>query len=117
MGAWEKMRSPWMSYMHGRQKQLYGAPEGGGGCQLRSTSKKQAGNGVKRAGQLWTALCALGNGVSRWEGVDGKDGGCQGPASSRFLFVGNQREHIKWLLLFLRMTLIEDDPSEIHCRK
>lgn len=30
----------------------------------------------------------FGNGVSGGEGVDGKDGGCQGPASSRFPFCG-----------------------------
>lgn len=77
-----------MSYMHGRQKQLYGAPEGGGGCQLRSTFKKQGGNGVKRAGQHGLHFVLFGNGVSGGEGVDGKDGGCQGPASSRSPFCG-----------------------------
>lgn len=74
-----------MSYMHGRQKQLYGAPEGGwGGCQLRSTSKKQGGNRVKRAGQHGLHFVLFGNGVSGG-GCGWKDGGCQGASLMGFL--------------------------------
>ena len=72
----------------GGRSKLHGAPAGEGGCQLRSTSKKQGGNRVDRAGQHGLHFVLFGNDVSGGEGVDGKDSGCQGPASSRFSFRG-----------------------------
>lgn len=72
----------------GGRNKLYGASTGEGGYQLRSTSKKQGGNGVDRAGQHGLHFALFGSGVSGGEGVDGKGGGCRGPASSRFSFCG-----------------------------
>lgn len=99
------------------------AQRGERGGQPWHISEKQGGIEVGREWHsllsLWAALCSWGggDGISGGEGILGRTAYAKGWSHHGFLFVRNQREHIKWLLLFLGMTLIEDDPPKFHCRK
>lgn len=104
-----------------RQNRGPGSLSGGRGC--RKWTASGSGPPPRATVDTWSSrpregcACAMGGGDRLFlrGGVHGADRACRGAASS-VSFMWEISEHTKWLLLFLGMTLMEDNPPQFHCR-